>query len=98
MVSRYSHGSLLPNTVSIDCESGAMIIDQRVFVFPDHETALLGEFHDSVLVSAHQASVQNISVNRDFLLSVQCGKCFGPEYIYSPSGGNFRNFFTESMY
>ena len=64
-----------------------MLWGERIYLYPDMDTGLAGDFRGGKMLSAHLA--ENLRVEEDSetdLLSVTWADIRGPEYSYSPSG------------
>ena len=85
-VASYSQGKLEASHVSIDCESGGLLWEEDIYLYPDMETALVGDFSGAEMSSSRQAEVSSISIDSNDMLVVKCSKCYGPEFSFCPSG------------
>ena len=72
--------------ISVDWESGGILLDDNIYLYPDMETALVGDWSSGKMSSARQTTITSVSVDTDNMLSVKHGDCFGPEFSYAPAG------------
>ena len=84
-VTRYNHGAVSSHMVCVDWESGGIIWNEKVYLYPDMETALVGDFTGGQMKSAHLATNVIISVNDDGFLDLSWSEVTGPEFRFSPS-------------
>ena len=82
---RYQEG-LLTRSISLDWESGALLSDQEIYLYPDMLTALTGVWDRGRMVSAREAEVETLRLGDDDLPLIVCSPPTGPEYSFSPSG------------
>ena len=74
-------------TISFDPESGGMLWGERIYLYPDMETGLAGDFRGGQMSSAHLAENIRVEVDSDSgMLLVTWTVIRGPEYSYAPSG------------
>ena len=91
MVTRFNEDKEVKSRrVSVDWECGGMLLYDTVYLYPDMETSLVGDWSNAShkMSSARQANITCLSVDSDHILSVSHGECFGPEYSYAPAGEN----------
>ena len=82
----YHLGRLGERSCSLDWESGALLWNERTFLYPDMKTALTGEWSGGRLVAARQAEVRTVRVTEENLLDIACSQPVGPTFSFSPSG------------
>ena len=85
-MTRFTHGTVTSDMVAVDCESGGLIWNQSVYLYPDMETALVGDFTGCQMLSSQLANNVTVSVNDDGFLDIRWSGVSGPEFRFSPSG------------
>ena len=87
MFLRYRDDEVDGVTISIDPESGGMIWGERIYLYPDMDTGLAGDFRGGQMRGAQSAENVRVSVDSEtHMLTVTWTGCQGPEYCYAPSG------------
>ena len=87
MFLRYKDDQVDGVTISIDPESGGMLWGERIYLYPDMETGLAGDFRGGQMMSAQLAENIRVSVDsKTDMLAVTWTHTKGPEYNYAPSG------------
>ena len=89
--SRYKDDEVDGVTVSIDPEGGDLVWGERIYLYPDMDTGLAGDFTGGQMWSAGPAEDVSVRVDSDTdTLEVTWTQVRGHEYCYAPSGlGDF---------
>ena len=86
MFLRYKDDEVDGVSISIDPESGGMIWGERIYLYPDMDTGLAGDFRGGQMSWAQLADNVRVSVDSETdMLTVTWTGSQGPEYFYAPS-------------